>query len=436
MFQFTEAEIFTKIIAYQEQANFSRLTLKLSNKLQRSIDSRWQAILQANPTVEDTSDVFKILAQNLFDELQDNPSDVLLAHWLSFLCDLALAVSKAILKIVDVQRSPSCLLDIQSICIGSIGNPRQFFGGFDLKSSRKSNLLVSLQAYAYRAIKYSAYPAIRQEFGDPNIGRSNLGLFNHYSDAAVSDALLKIGLEPATQDQYFALCRCAKEYLRQNSKKINQLQPDDFDRIGDLYQVITGDLPPPVRDRLEKIGVAIRQSTSPLILSIDMPLSTSDENNQTMADTIASLEPQPDVCVEMQDIQSDWRNICNCWLSANIQPRDRQMLYLRYHCHLKQDVIGSIIRIDQTNVAKRLRKIHLGLARILIQQTNPESSINLIEICKLVVEMLQESFDQLSIAQISSEDQQDLAVLIQIYREQKEPALAEKIRTILERLWN
>jgi hypothetical protein len=437
MSQLTEAEIFTKNITYQNQANFSRLILQSSPRLQKAIESRKQAILKANITVEDNSDIFKILVQDLFDELESNPSALLLEHWSSFLCHLALAVSAEIFKIVSGQNILSRrLLDIQSICVGSISNPRYFFKGFDRKISNENNLLRSLQAYSYRSIKFAAYPSIRKEFNDPNIGRSNLALFNHYSDVVISDALLKIGLKPATQNQYIALCRCAKEYLRQNSKKFNQLQPDDFDRIGDLYQVITGDLPPPVRARLEEIGEAIRKSTAPLILSIDQPLSTSDDHNWTMADNIATSESQPNEYAEIQELQLDWRNICDCWLEANIQPRDRQMLYLRYHFDLKQGVIGSIIAIDQSNIAKRLRKIHLGLAAVLIKQINPESNISYIKISKLVVEMLSENFEQLSISHINSEDRRRLAELIQAHREQEDLDLLQKIRMILERLWN
>jgi hypothetical protein len=437
MSQLTEAQIFTKTIAYQDQANFSRLTLQSSPKLQKAIESRKQAILKANPAIEDNSDIFKILVQDLFNELKNNPSVLLLKHWSSFLCDLALAVSAEIFKIVGGQRIPSTrLLDIQSICVGSIGNPRYFFKGFDRKISNKNDLLHSLQAYSYRSIKFAAYPSIRKEFNDPNIGRSNLALFNHYSDAVVSEALLKIGLEPAMQNQYLALCRCAKEYLRQNNRKINQLQPDDFNQIGDLYQVITGYLPPPVRARLEEIGEAIRKSTSPLILSIDQPLSTSDDHNWTMADNIASSAPQPDEYAEIQELQSDWRNICDCWLEANIQTRDRQILYLRYHFDLKHKVIESIIGIDQPNISKRLRKIHLGLAQVLVKQINPESNTRTMEICKLVVEMLSKNFEQLSIADIDPEDRRTLAELIQAYREQADPDLLQKIRTILKQLWS
>jgi hypothetical protein len=437
MSQLTEAQIFTKTIAYQDQANFSRLTLQSSPKLQRSIESRWQDILKVNSAVEDTKDIFKILVQDLFDELKDNPSNLLLEHWLSFLCDLALVVSNEIFKITSAKQAKStCLLDIQSICIGSIGNPARFFLGFDLNSSPKKNLLASLQAYAYRSVKFSAYPAIRKEFSDPNIGRSNLGLFNHYSDVVVSDALLKIGLEPAQQDQYLALCHCAKEYLRQSVKKINQLQPDDFKRIGDLYQVITGDVPPQVRARLEEIGEAIRRSTSPPILSIDMPISTSSDNNLTIGANIASPEPQPDEYAEIQELQSDWRIICDCWLKANIQPRDQKILYLRYHFDLKHKVIESIIGIDQPNISKRLRKINLGLAQVLIKQINLENNTSPIEICKLVVEMLSENFEKLNIANVDPENRKQLAELIQMYRVQPDPDLLQKIQMILDRLWN
>ena len=429
-----ETQVFTKTIAHQNQA---KLTLHSSPKLQKAIESRWQDILEMNPAVEEAEDIFKLLVQNLFDELKDKPSDLLLAHWLSFLCDLALAASKEIFKMICGQPSQNTFLqDIQSICIGSIGNPQHFFRGFDLKSSSKNNLLISLQAYAYRTIKYSAYPSIRKEFNDPNIGRSNLSLFNRYSDLVLSDALLKIGLEAAQQDQHLALCRCAREYLRQNGKKINQLQPVDFDQIGDLYQVITGDLPPPVHDRLEKIGEAIRRSTSPRLVSLDMPIGTYGDKNWIVADNIASPKPQPDEYIEEQETRIDWINICNSWLKVNIKPRDRQILYLRYHFHLKQEVIGLIVNIDQTVISKILKKINLDIAQFLISKIDPESNTSPLKICKTVVEMLKKNFGQLSIASIPPEEGRKLAELIQTYREKPEPAVIEKIQVVLELLWN
>jgi hypothetical protein len=112
------------------------------------------------------------------------------------------------------------------------------------------------------------------------------------------------------------------------------------------------------------------------------------------------------------------------------------MLYLRYHFDLKHKVIESIIGIDQTNISKRLRKIHLGLAQVLIKQINLESNTSPVEICKLIVEMLSENFEQLSIANIDPDDRRTLAELIQAYREQKDLDLLQKIRMILERLWN
>ena len=396
-----EISIFTRIIAtHPEGSDRARLTLRLCPKLQQSIESQWQATIVANPDSHNSQDLAKLLVADLFDRLNRGLVDpILTEHWLAFLFDLALLVSASIFKTMSRDRYLNIeLQDIQSICLSKIVNPQLFFINFNLNLTQTNDLLSSLKAYAYQSIRYAAYPSIRKEFVCPNIGRSNLSLFNQYSDRTIAQALGDLESDRVSIDRDLALCRCARAYLRQMATRIDRLQPNDFQRIGELYQGITGDLPPPVHHRLEQIGAAIRQFTSPRVGSLDLPIGENSQFRTTIGELTISPNPQPARALELNQIERDWQNIlniCDRWLVEHTKPRDRQIIYLRYHFQLKQDAIEPIIGIEQTNISRRLRQIHLGIARSLKEIVNPNGDLDLVKLIKPIVETLQINFDRL-----------------------------------------
>ncbi len=405
-----ELQIFTRIIAtdpqglnQSERGSPARLILQLSPKLQQSIESRWQAIVVANPTVPNPDRISQLLVADLFDRLNQNAGDLqIAAHWQAFLYDLALTVAQQIFRTVNRDRHLNIALqDLQSICLNTIVSPQHFFTNFNLHLSHSSDLLVSLRAYAYRAITYAAYPAIRQEFACPNIGRSNLSLLKKYSDRIIDRALSNIERDRAQIERDLALCRCTREYLRQMETRINLLQADDFQRIGELYQGITGDLPPPVRDRLEQIGEAIRHFTSLRIWSLDLPIGNSkDRTTMTMGINVISPLLQPEQELERNQTTIDCQNIlriCDRWLVEHTQSDDRQIIYLRYHFQLKQAPIAMMMKVDQASISRRLRRIHLAIARTLMATINPDLQLELATLIQPIIEILQTSFNRLII---------------------------------------
>jgi hypothetical protein len=448
-----EIKIFTKIIANHPQAlGQPKFILQLSPKLQRSIDAQWQATIVANPDSHNPQDIAKLLVADLFDRLeQDSVDRIFIDHWLAFLFELALLVSAKIFKTINRDRYLNIALqDIQSICLGQVVDPQRFFANFNLNLTQTNDLLSSLKAYAYQAIKYAAYPSIRNQFLCPNIGRSNLSLFNQYSDQTIAQALGDIEGDRRAIERDLLLCHCARAYLRQRVTRINLLQPDDFHKIGELYQGITGDLPPPVSERLEQIGSTIRQFTSPRIGSLDLPIGENSEYLRTIGDRAISLAPQPEQALEIDQTERDWQNIldiCDRWLVENTQSRDRQIIYLRYHFRLKQKEIEPIIGIEQTNISRRLRQIHLGIARSLTATINPDPDLVLVTLIKPIVETLQASFDRLIVFHTKYiNNRVDIATmnesidLIQKHQrlpiERTNPTAISRIGAILEQLCN
>jgi hypothetical protein len=435
-----ETEVFTRVINYQNSARVSHISLKLSPKLQRSLESRWLKIIADSPDIENDRYLARILVRDLFDRLNTNPSDLIIQeHWLAFLSDLALRVAEKIFKTIDGDFSKNISTEeIQSICLATIVNPSRFFVGFNCDFDRSNNLLSSLKSYAYNAIKYAAYPSIRKEFADPNIGRNNLSLFNQYSDGIIDDALTETGIDRTQIDRDLNLCQSARAYLHQTGTRINRLQSIDFDRIGELYRSITGNSPPPVRDRLEQIGAAIRKFTSPHNLSSHISPEGTD---RTIEDTFIGSNPQPEKYLELKQQEADWQqviDICDRWLRSNLDSTNRQIIYLRYHFKLNQKQIEPIVYIDQTNISRRLRRIYLGIARSLADTVNPSLNIQPVSLVKPIVELLQENFDRFTIGEINPAASEELAELIQIYRKSPldriDPILLARIQTIVKLL--
>ena len=446
-----EISIFTSTIAVPPQMGArSRSILKLSPRLQQSIELRWQATIAANPDRHHPQDIAKLLVADLFDRLHREVVDpIVTEHWLAFLSDLALAVSDKIFVMISRDRYLNIYLqDVQSICINTIVDPQLFFANFNLSLTKSTDLLSSLKAYAYQSIRYAAYPSIRKEFGCPNIGRSNLSLFNQYSDLVITQSLSNISRDRQSIDRDLSLCRCTRAYLRQMVTRIDRLQPDDFHQIGELYQGITGDLPPPVAQRLEQIGAAIRRFTSPKVGSIDLPIGKDSDDKWTIIDAVVAPNPQPEEVIETKQVAADCKkilDICDRWLVENTTPRDRQIIYLRYHFQLKQAAIEPLVGLDQSNISIRLRQVHRGVARSLIEIVNPDGNIQLVELMKPIIETLQASFDRLKIFhtkyisnRVDTIVMDELIGSIQKYQqssaERTNLVAIAKIRSILEQL--
>jgi hypothetical protein len=392
-----DAKLFTQKIAWQNQ----RIILIAAPKLQESIELQWRSIVAARPRV-DEGILIQILVEDLFDRLSAPSVRAIESdYWRSFIACSALQVAQRISKIVSTR--PEDLAEIQSICLANMSHPDRFLMRFDRRSSVKSDLVASLKAYVYKSIQYSAYPEVRKTFNDPNIGRSSLGLFNRYSNSVIQAALINNSIDRSQIDRDLNLCQCAREYLRQTGKRVDRLVATDFDLIGDLYREITGDLPPPVAERLATIGIAIAKFTALRITSASTPLSSKiSALNYTLEDTLASDKPQPEEYLEMQDRSQQWQQVFqlgNRWSIDRTDIHERYILLLRYGFDLNQTPIGSILKRDQASICRSLRQIHRRIAEHLTRSINPDPHVSSTMAIPSTIELLVENFRQFDLYQ-------------------------------------
>jgi hypothetical protein len=372
--------------------------------LGQSIQDLYQQVCQSVATEE----LRGVLVQHLLQELCHNEHPLIVKHWLSFLQSTALKVANKVYGVhCNYQDATFSLEDTQSNCCVAIGQPREFFAGFKVNQTRTATLLVSLKSYAFNKILYSTYPLIRNEVGDRDLGRTNLGLFNRYSSKRIAEALRCSGFNQAEIEQvYLPLQGCAREYLRQNAIRVNQLTPDDFEKIGELYQKITGDLPPPIVDSLETIGRSLRRFMDPPTISTD-PLDRDE--NVSVVSTLRSPLAQPEEELGRQDIFA----AIDRWLSLAAPSKQQlQILWLKYHCDLNQVSIARMMSSDQSQVCRRLRQVHVAIAKALLAEFNPDGDRSPMGILNPIIEVLTDRINDFNINQNNPAARKDLDLLI------------------------
>jgi RNA polymerase sigma factor (sigma-70 family) len=420
-----------------------RIVLHPCSKLTKSIEDRWRDIVATNPPSIDDSTASKLLIQSLFLLLiQESRVTIIEQHWLSFFYYIALQVANKIRHHVSYQ-DITTVLTIQQACLASIGNIYSFFNGFNRDYNEYKNLLSGLKGYAYNTIKYRAYPYLRVDFNDPNLGRSNLSLPFRYSKVVTERAIEECNKISKEEIKYLlSLPDLTKDYLRQVGKNIDRLDEKDWRYLADVYASTTGQLVTDVKQKLETVGAAIRKSMAThynWTRSLDEQLNDTETNNQnTLLDTIESEVISPEDGEENQQAIE----VCDRYLNANTNPHQRAILYLRFYWDLQQTEIAQIFNIDQSNISRQIRSICVKLVQNLMEEINPHSQIEIDRavILKLVTEMLSTHIHCWTIFPPHSQSSQTLGRLIQEYQQSdespKRSALITEIRTILDRLWH
>lgn len=356
-----------------------------------------------------TAGFLGVFVQHLLQELHQQQHPLIVKHWLSFLHTTTLEVANKVYSVHrNYQGATFSLEDTQSNCFAAIGPAEEFFAGFKINQPRAATLLISLKSYAFNRILYSTYPLIRNEVGDQNLDLTNLGLFNRYSPKRIAQALRCSGFNQTEIDRvYLPLQGCAREYLRHNARTVNQLTPDDFQRIGELYQSTIGDLPPPVVDSLETIGKSLRRFMDPPMISTD---PVDGDGSGSIGATLSSPMAQPEAELARQEIFA----AVDRWLSSAAPSQQQlQILWLKYHCCLKQSLIAAMMRIDQPLVCRRLRQVHVAIAKALLAEFNPDSNNSPMEILNPIIEILEDRINDFSINQNNPTARRDLDLLIE-----------------------
>jgi hypothetical protein len=409
------------------------LTMRPCPKLGKSLQELWQACGQAQARTLATGQG-ELLVEYLLQELRQHQTSRIEQHWQSFLQTTALQVANKIARVHNnYQGVTFSLEDTQSICCMAIGTPGEFFGGFRRQQPRSCELLPAMKSYAFSKILYSAYPGIRKEVGDRDLGRKDLGLFNRYGYKRTEQALRSGGLDQDTIEKYLRLQGFVKEYLRHHRQRIHQLTTADFQNIGDEYQKITGDLSPPVEDSLRILGQCLRRFNDPPTISIE-PLD--GEDSFAIGSTLRSSFPQPEEELEQQSL---WEEI-DKWFSSDKPSREQIKIFiLKYRYQLKQCAIAAILDVDQPRICRKLGQTHVNISKHLLATLNPGSSINPQEILPEVISLLAAKINDLSILRHNPTDSQRLDLLIAQLKisdsEQSSQDLWRSIRATLNTLF-
>jgi hypothetical protein len=381
-----DSEDFIKILILNDDVQKFTKTLGLTKKermapiqserLQNAIRSRIQKIITNNPTTASSeAEIIKLLVWDLVDELREgSASKIVLAHWESFLLVAAEEFAKWNKNKIYAQKVS--YYDFEDYCLGSIISPTTFINNFFKKfknyETNEKSLLTRLNSYAMGIIRNLVKARLAKELADSTIGKSDIGLSNRFGRK-----LTKLALErhyaSIDVERYLNLRQCVMGYLEQERKKeqlipesqlgrnkrikINKLKPNDLDEIGRLYQVNTDKLSPPIIETLKIIGAAVRYH----------------RQNPPLSEPPSLLSGMDDLIIRM------CADSCVYWLSKEsrkLEPGNKEILYLHYHCQLSQCEIAPIFNVNQSNISIPLSKIRAGISTHFLEALSEYSSEN------------------------------------------------------------
>jgi Sigma-70, region 4 len=418
---------FTRTLAKNSN---DRMVLGESDRLQSAIESRIQTIIKNNSTISSSeAEIINLLVWDLVDELREGSNSTILAdHWISFLFVTAKEFAKYNKNRAYAQ--DVSYADFEDYCLGSIINPatfiNNFFNRFKTYETTETNLLTRLENYANGITRNLVKARLAKELADSTIGKTNIGLSIRYGKKLTKSALERSGIDLIDVERYLDLRQCVKGHIAQQREeerlipesqlskekriRIDKLKPDDLDKIGKLCKKNAGELSPPIMEILEIIGAAVRYH-------IQHPVPPEPK----------SVDPAG---IDRQIIIM-CAHSCIYWLSeenGNLEPRDKEILYLHYHCQLNQSEIAPIFNVTQGNISRPLSKTNAGISQHFLNvlseymednpsMINTEININSINAKKSVHVVMEEWFDRFEISQsVNLQSRSNLESLIPEYK--------------------
>ena len=380
-------------------------------KIQAHFD-RWYAEVQTLQGL-DRSISIDTLSQYLLDRLRQDPKDpTIQQHWIAFLMQRCVSVGWQIWRLIPHHmRSVGLFEDIVVYAYSTIANPAEFIANFKPGTSQFVSGLDHLKAFIDRRIRYSIFPFLRQESGDANFGRTNLGVAARHSRGEIIRALQCL-YPPDRVNNEMILWQCFDSYRRETGIHVNRLVETDFEQIGQFYQQrldcsvdLTG---AEIRQRIEAIGSAVRQYKLCQPLSLDALIITQGENN-TGVITLGETNPidERDLLVAQESLEilgivrMEIINLINETYLDRIIPSCQQLFWLYYALKLKQQQIGKILcrnfnlNPNPGSVSLRLRNGHNFLFQRIhtaIGNEPPQLTVQEIDAAmRMVLEMYLES---------------------------------------------
>ncbi|WP_310484111.1 sigma-70 family RNA polymerase sigma factor [Chamaesiphon sp. VAR_48_metabat_403] len=241
-------------------------------------------------------------------------------------------------------------------------NIQQLLARFD--PEYHPNLLVGLQAWTYRVVRYNSFAYLRKN-GDPYFGLSNLGIVSRSSWVTIRTALA--GNIIATQiDTYKSICKIFKTYLTRSSVSVNNLTLADWQSI--LVEIRASSIAIKLEELaalIDRIGCLIRAHSSPTIEKYDDP--------NLFISVASQLDPPPDPDTSDAALAQVFEIIAS--FISNLPHKSQEMLSLRHLQQLNQVNIAKTMSIDQSQVSRQLGKLYLKLLdRIHTEIPHPDGN--------------------------------------------------------------
>ncbi len=378
--------------------------------------NRWFLQVQAVQEL-DRSTLIESFCQHLFTMLRSHPQNsTIQRHWIAFFMHRCVAVGWKIWRSIPIELQSFCLFqEIITISYHQISNFSEvnpILVNFTPDQSELVSKLKHITAYLDRQIKYSILPDLRQILGEPNFGRSNLGVAARYSLTKIRQALADAQL--ADVEEYLILWQCFSIYRRETGISSHRMVNTDFQAIQHNYQIrsiqaidFLGEMN--VKTRLEQIGKIVRDSLSSKLLDLDVHINEF----QSLADTIPSNSPD---LLECQISQAKWQVInletealCRRKHPLTQIPSHQQLFWLYYGLGFNQSQIGKILQANfQLNpnpgsVSLRLtngRKYLFDRIHSALQNSPPVMTKK--EIDQTMGELLEQYFESIISEQLST----------------------------------
>ncbi len=364
-------------------------------KIQAHFD-RWCARASGSHGLERSS-IVDLFAQHLLARLQQFPADRTTGlHWLALFGQRCTTVGWQVWRMQPQPvRSIESFEEIVSYAYSKIAARDEVhlvLANFQPGTSQFVSGLNHLKAFIDRRIRYSIFPYLRETSGDPNFGRTNLGIAARYSRGEVLKALRSVCAVDRSEDDII-LWQCFDLYRRETGTAVNRLVADDFSEIAVMYHrrqaspiVLSG---AEIAQRLEAIGAAIRRYELRQLHSLDAPISScNDTNSPGIAWGEINLLHEQDLLQSLANqeiLHSVWLAVTNLCdeLVSNRTPSCKQLFWLYYGLGLKQHQIGEIIQLNfgltdnPGSIALRLRRARkrlFGCIHTKLKNTPPQMS--------------------------------------------------------------
>jgi hypothetical protein len=358
------------------------------------------------------------LCEYLLVMLRRYPQDpTIQRHWIAFFMHRCVVVGWKIWKSTPSKLRSFCLFQEITIFghrqLPDFNQATPFLANFAPEKSQLVNGLDRITVYLDRQIKYSILPDLRKVLGDPNFGRSNLGVASRCSLSKIEAALKNIQLTEIELEEYKILWQCFSIYKKETGIAANLMGASDFQTVEQNYRIrsmqtmniLKGT---DVKTLLESIGKIVRDFMLRETVNLDANINESQSLADITPDRTQNLFEYQIFQERLNIFNTEIEKICTEPNLSNLNPSHKQLFWLRYGLDLKQSQIGMILQANfpsndanPGSVCRRLSRSHQQVFdRIHLALKNTPPPITEREINTAVSGLLEHYFDSMISAHI------------------------------------